>query len=69
VTAFYVFALGSIAVSAVLIALAAYAPQTWYGWTAAHRKLLGRWRGEVGLTGGAILVGTAVALGLVLIPH
>jgi hypothetical protein len=61
-TSFYVFALGSIAVSGVLIALAAFAPQTWYGWTSTHRKFLGRWRSEFGLTGGAILVGTAVAL-------
>jgi hypothetical protein len=57
------------AFAALLIALAAVAPQTWYGWTSTRRKLLGRWRSEIGVTGAAILVGTAVVLVVVLGPQ
>jgi hypothetical protein len=69
VTPLHVFGLGSIAVAATLVALSALAPRTWYGWNSTPRKLLGRWRIEMGVTGAAILVGTAVALIVVVAPQ
>ena len=68
-TSLHVFTLGSMVAAALLVALAAIAPETWYGWTSRRRKLLGRWRVEMGLTGASIFVGTAVALIVVLAPQ
>jgi hypothetical protein len=51
----------------LLIGLAALAPTVWYRWTSTRRKLLGRWRAEMALTGLAIFAGTGLSLLLLLV--
>jgi hypothetical protein len=62
VSSLHVFVVGAAGVGLVLVGLAAIAPRAWYGWSPARRRLLGRRRFEIGLTGAALFVGTAVAL-------
>jgi hypothetical protein len=68
-TSLHLFVISSVGVGFVLVGLAAIAPRSWYGWSSARRRLLGRWRVEMGLTGVAIFFATAVALLVVLAPQ
>jgi hypothetical protein len=51
----------------LLLGLAALAPTVWYRWTSARRRMLGRWRTEMALTGLAIFAGTGLSLVLLLV--
>jgi hypothetical protein len=64
----YVFVIGAAGFGVLLVVLAALAPRAWYGWTPTPRRLASRWRVEMGLTGIAIILSTAVAL-VVLAPQ
>jgi hypothetical protein len=51
----------------LLLGLAALAPTVWYRWTSTRRRMLGRWRAEMALTGLAIFAGTGLSLVLLLV--
>jgi hypothetical protein len=69
VTPLHYFVLISFVVGSLFVLLAAVAPRTWYAWTPPPRRLLGRWRLEMGVIGAGIFAGTAVTTLIVLAPQ